>query len=139
MHSCDSNVDFEWVSFCHRNLVLIKINNLNTGTTIFTVDWNKFPCIITVAFLNTWRNELMRDFSIREGFYWCGIRKKADILFLLYCTNKTSLQNCLWGNFRYSSMLLGVRGISERQTSIRETTDMNSSNIYQISSRYVRW
>ena len=59
MHSHDSNVDYELVRTCHWTVVLIKINNLNMITPIFTVECNKFPYIRKVAFLNTWNNGLM--------------------------------------------------------------------------------
>ena len=57
MHSHDINVDSERVSMCHWNVGLIKTNNFNMETLILKVECNKFICIITVAFLNTCRNE----------------------------------------------------------------------------------
>ena len=80
MHSFNRNVDSEGFSMCHWTIVMIKINTLNLRTTIYTVIYNKYPCIITVAFLNTFRNEQTEDLcSVREVFYWCRSRKKADI------------------------------------------------------------
>ena len=80
MHIHNINVDSEGVIMCHGTVGLRKINTLNLITPIFTVVCNKFPCIITVTFLNTWRNELTGNLvSIREIFYSCGIQNNTDI------------------------------------------------------------
>ena len=57
MHSHNSNVDSEWFIMFHWTLGLIKTNNFNLRTPIFTVACKHFPCIITVTFLNNWVNE----------------------------------------------------------------------------------
>ena len=57
MHSHDINVDSERVSMCHWNVGLTKTNNFNMENLIFKVECNKFICTITVALLNTCRNE----------------------------------------------------------------------------------
>ena len=56
MHSRDINIGSEGFIMCHWTVVLIKINTLNLITPIRKVACNKFPCIRTVAFLNTWSN-----------------------------------------------------------------------------------
>ena len=84
MNIRDSNVDSEVVIICHCNIILININHLNLITPICTVEYNTFPFIRSVTFLNTCINELTGDlFYIREVFDWYGIRKKVD--FYYYC------------------------------------------------------
>ena len=84
MHRYNSNIDSEWVIMCHWIVWLIKINNFNMKNPICTVACNKFPCIITVTFLNTRSNYWTDDFcSFREGFYQDGSRNKANFLILV--------------------------------------------------------
>ena len=115
MHICNRNVYSEWVSMCHWTELLITINTLNIITPTSTVTWNKFPWIITVTFLNTWSDDWIEDlFSIREVFCWYGIWNRTGIFSFSYCTNKYYLHYYLWGPFRDSQILSGVRGFSER-------------------------
>ena len=98
MYSRNINVYYEGFRMCHWTVGLIKINTFNMITPICTVACNKFPCIRTVTFLNTRRNEWTEDFcSFWGGFYWDGIWNKANILFFSYWTKRASLQNCLIG------------------------------------------
>ena len=84
MHICNRNVYYEWVSMLHWTLWLIKINTFNLRTPMCKVACNKFPFIRTVTLLNTRRNEWREDFcSFREGFYWGGSWKKANIFVLV--------------------------------------------------------
>ena len=84
IHSGDKKIDSELVRMCHCTVGLITINTLNMGTPVLTVACNKFPCIRTGAFPNTWSNELTEEiFSFRDGFYWYESRKKADIFALV--------------------------------------------------------
>ena len=88
MHICDSNVDSEGFWMCHGTLGLIKINNLNLGNPIYTVAWNKFTCIRTFYFLDTWSNRWRDNVCfVRYGLYWCGIQKKVEI-FVLFIFHK---------------------------------------------------
>ena len=140
MHSRNRYFGSKGVSVCQCTVGLIKINTLNMRTPIFKVMCNKCPCIKTVAFLNTWINEWTDDLCVfKQVFDWYGIQKKDEIFFLSHCTNKDYLQNYLWGPFKASPMLFGVRGISGRCTSLCETTGMAWTNMEQISSIYVLW
>ena len=135
MHSLDSNFYSEWVRMFHRTVWLVIINTFNLRTNIFTVECNKFLCIITVTFLNTRINEWTEEFySFGVLFYWGGIRNKADILFLSYFTTKASFQSCIWGPFKPSPMSFYYGRFLWGRDSICETTGLNLSNIDQISS-----
>ena len=93
-HSQYSNVDPELFRMCYWTMILIKFNALDIRTPIFTVLYNKFTCIRTVTFLNTWINERMQDlFYIRNGFDQHGKQKKFNIFVLSYCTDKDAFQN----------------------------------------------
>ena len=89
------------------------------------MDYNKSPCIGTVALLDTCRNKWMEDlFPIRKVFDCHVIQKKVEDLLFSYFTNKASLQICLWGPLIAPPMLFGSICLSGILTSICETTGM---------------
>ena len=108
MHRCNSNVDSEWVRMCHWTVRLIRINNFNLRTPIFTVACNKFPYIITFTLLNTRSNEWTGYFCyFRDGFDWDGSLNKAKHFVLvilnkygffpeLYLRTAQTFTNILW-------------------------------------------
>ena len=117
MHSRNSHVDYEGVSMCHWNIGLIIINTLKPITNICKVRWNKLPCIRTVTLFNNRSSEWMKYF-FPSGRYLIGLEaeRRMTFVFLSYCTNKSSLNNCLWVPLKTSPMFFGEGGFSGRQT-----------------------
>ena len=140
MNIRDRNVDSEWVSMWNWNVGLIKINTFNLITNIWTVGWKNPPHIRTVALPNN-RSNYWKDYFFPSGRDSIGIGSKIRLrfLFLSYCTDKASFQNCLWGNFKTSPILFYMGGFFGIITSRCEATGLTWSNMEIISSRYVIW
>ena len=84
MHIRYSNVDPEQIRMWYWTIILIKLNALYLRNPIFTVQFNKFSCIETFIFLDTWSNDVSEElFYIREGFYCYGSQKKVNIFVLI--------------------------------------------------------
>ena len=110
MYIIYSNGDKKVIRMCYLTIQFIKDDVLNMKTTICTVSRNKFPFIIIVILLNTWLNEIKENlFSIREIFYWYGIRKNVTSFVHVILLKKTSFQNWQQRPLRYFKMCFGVR------------------------------
>ena len=134
MHIFYRNVDSEWFSMCHWNVGYIKTNTFNPRNLIFTVAWKCFHASEQSHSLILGDMSEQRNF-VPPGRYLIGmgIKRMLALLFLLYCTNKASFQNCLWGTLKPSPILFGVGRFFGRRTSIYETTGLNWSNLDAVS------
>ena len=83
------------------NMHVLLDYNIDQSQFLGSENWHlksevqKFTCIRTVTFLDTWSNDTIEDLcSIREIFDRYGIWKKVEIISLLYLKNRYSLKNC---------------------------------------------
>ena len=96
MHSCDSNVDSEWVNMCHWTVLLININNFDIRTPI--LQWQaknlhaptQPPYLILVTM-----SEKKNFVPSGRDLIGVGAEIRLTFLFLSYFTKNYYLQNCL--------------------------------------------
>ena len=121
---------------CHRNVGMIKMNNLNQITTIWTVAYKKIHA------LEQSHSSIIGAISERTTFVPSGrylicmvAKRRLFLKLLLYCTNKYSLQNYLWGPLRASTMFFWVRSFSEIFQNVKQNVWLDK--IWTKSIKYL--
>ena len=84
-------------------------------------------------------SENMNFFPSGRDLIGMVFERRLTFLLLSHCKNEASFQNCIWGPFRASPILFGVRGLYGRGTSRYDTTGLTWSILELISSISVIW